>query len=185
MHNIPPVELVPHHAVVKAGGLLHQALGKGGLVVKARVQKAVLLDGLVAVLLGFREEGLVVFHPVVGRDHQIGGIFLRLFHQQAGGVRSKVIITVGKLQVFAGGHRDGQIPGGGHPAVGLVDEQDAFVHPGVHVRHLQAHVAAAVVHQNDLQVLIALLADALHAAGDVKLRVVDRHDHADQRLLHP
>ena len=185
MYNIPPVKLVPHHAVVKAGGLLHQALGKGGLVVIARIQKAVLLDGLVAVLLGFGEEGLVVLHPVVGRDHQVGGVLLRLFHQLAGGVRGEVVVTVGKLQVFAGGHGNSQVPGGRYPAVVLVDEQDAFVHPGVHIRHLQAHIAAAVVHQNDFQVLIALLTDALHTAGDVKLRVVDRHDHTDQRLLHP
>lgn len=81
-------------------------------------------------------------------------------------------------------HLHGQIAGGGHAAVGLVDEQDALVHPGVHLADVQAHILGAVVDDDDLQILIALPPDALDAAGDVFAGVVDRHDHAYQGLFH-
>ena len=105
-------------------------------------------------------------------------------HQQLSGLQGDPVVGVHELQEFPGGLVDGDVAGGGHPAVLLVDDPDAGVHLGVHPADGQADVVAAVVDQQDLQVIIGLLADALDAGGQVGGGVVDGDDDAHQGLFH-
>ena len=116
-------------------------------------------------------------------DDQVGIRPQRPVHQQFGGVGQDGVVGVHELQVLPLGVLQPQVAGGGHPAVGLVDEDDAFVHPGVHLAHLQAHILAAVVEQQDFDILVGLAANTFDTARNMVLCVVDRHNDADQRLI--
>ena len=104
-------------------------------------------------------------------------------YQRLGGGGLQIIVAVGKLQVFAPGQLQPQVAGGRNAPVVPVQQDDAAVDLGVHFAHLQAHILAAIVQQNDLDVLVGLAADAFDAAGNVAGRIVHRHNDADQRLF--
>ena len=148
-HKVRPVQLIPHHAVVKAGRLLHQPGGKLLLGHGAFQQKAegLHLDGTGDLGLLLAGAGLGRPDAVVVGNHQIGVGFLRPLYHQLGGVGLDGVVRVHKLQVLALRLPQSQIAGGRHAAVGLVNDHDAVIHPCEHFAHFQTHILRAVVEQ--------------------------------------
>ena len=183
-HNISAVELVPHDAVVEAGRLLHQPGGELLLRHRALHQKAERLHLRRAfgtgVVLG---AGLGRRDAVVMRNDKVCAALLGAGHQHFGRVGLDGIVGVDKLQIFALRLAQPHVAGRGDAAVRLVDKHDAVVDVRVHLAHVEADVPAAVVQQQDLKVFVGLAADALDAAGDMILCVINRYDDADKRLF--
>ena len=168
--DLPAVELVPHHAVVKAGGFFHQAAGELRLV-----HPGIRLHEAVHRGLAIRHDGAVV------ADDQIGLRFLRGLHQQA---RGELIVGIHKLQIFAARALDGDVARAGNAGVFLVDDDDARVEPRVHSADFQARVARAVVDEQHLEVLVTLMLDAFQTRNHVHCSVVNGHDDGDERAFH-
>ena len=184
VYDVGTVELIPHNTVVKAGRFLHQAGGKllfrhGTLQQKAEgLHFGRALGAGAGLAARARRRDAVV----VG-DHQVCPALLGTSHQHFGGVGLDGIVRIHKLQILALSLAQPQVAGGRHAAVGLIDQHNAVVHPGVHLAHLQANVLAAVIQQQNLNVFVSLAADTLYAAGNVILCIVYGDNNTDKRLF--
>ena len=99
--------------------------------------------------------------------------------------------TVGAVEMFGGGVQILAV-GSAHP--GVARERKPLVlladdhHAGVFCPELltdgKAAIRGAIVHHDDLKVLVALAADAFQTAGKSLFHVVNGHDHADERGVH-
>ena len=123
-------------------------------------------------------------HPVKVGDHQVAAGDLRRPDEGLGGIGGEPVVPVGKLEVLALGQVHGLIPGVGHAAVGLVQGDKAAVGGRRPVTQGGGAVGTAVVHQEALEIGVALGPDALYALLQVGRHVVDRNDDADQGLTH-
>ena len=182
--NVGAVELIPHHTVIKAGRFLHQPCGEllfrhGTLQQKAKGLHLGRALGAVAVFAARARRR----DAVIMRDHQVSAAFLGPRHQHFSRVGLDGIVGVHKLQILAPGLPQPQVAGRRHAAVGLVDQHNAVIDPGVHCAHLQADILAAVVQQQNFDIFIGLAADALHAAGNMILCVVNGYNDTDKRLF--
>ena len=146
------VEFVPEHAVKIGGRLVHQPEREVVFVIHARGQEAIfphfrgpghghhaqLVLQLFQYLFGFgstcRDDHFV------GRDDQVSVVLLGSGHQMPGVIRVNVVVTVHKLDVFAGGQFQAQVPGVRDAGVGLVHQNDA----GILFAELFAHGQALV-----------------------------------------
>jgi len=189
-HNVGAVELVPHHAVIKAGGLLHQATGKCVFIQGAFHQKAESLHPVLRIQDGVQHtlhHGIPHgfwqadrrFNAVVVGNHHIGVAGFRFLYQQLGGIGLDEIIRIHKLKVFAVGFLHAKVAGGGNSAVVFVDHHNAAVNTGIALADGIADILAAIVEQNDLQIPVGLAADALNTAGNMVRCVVNRNNNAD------
>ena len=194
-HQIGAVKLVPHHAVVKARRLLHQSAGEFFLCHKAHRQKAECLEfrqPLRQLLLFIRQKRvklrflfrLVRHNAVIRRNDEIGVVILRTLNEELCRKRLQCVVRVHKLQIFAPRHAHAEVPRRRNAGVFLINQNDARVCLREHLAHRVAHVLRAVVQKQYFKIFIRLPPNALHAAHNVVLRVVDRHDHADKRFLH-
>ena len=95
-----------------------------------------------------------------------------------------MIITVHELQIFALCQPHSHIAGNGKPLVFLVYHHDAGVLCPELLTDGKAVIRRAIIQHDDLQFLIALAADAFQTAGNTILRVIHRHDNADERVCH-
>src|SRR5665811_21797 len=66
-------------------------------------------------------------------------------------------------------------------SIGLTDELDPFIQPGVMFRNRVTAIGRSIVDNHDLDVGIVLVADRVEALIEVVLNVVDRHDDAEER----
>ena len=199
--DLPAVQFVPQHPVVIGGRLFHQAEGKGPGVHQALGQEIVdpefrrLLFFLVR-LRGFPwQQGGQFFlnpaagghfpgdHHFIGGDHQVGPVFLGGIHQMFGVIGVQIVVAVHELDIFAPCQLQAQVPGVGHPGIFLVHQDNPGVHLPVHLADLEADVLGAVVQNDDLDVPMGLGPDALNAAGNVILGIVNRQNDADQWLF--
>ena len=171
--DLPAVEFVPHHAVVEARGLFHQAAGKLRFIhFGIRLHEAV-------------HDRLAVWHDgAVIADDQIGACFLGGFHQQARGVRVELIVRIHELQIFALCALNGDVARAGNAGVFLVDDDDAWIEPRIHPADFKAGIAGTVVDEQHFQVFIALAFDAFQARNHVHGGIVDGHDDGDERAFH-
>ena len=108
-HNIPAVQLVPKHAVVKIRGVLHHV---GGVFLPA--EDAVLVD---VPLVG----DPLAHNPVEVRHHQIAPVLLHGPHQEFGRVRGNPVVGVQELEIAAPGLAEAEVPGAGHAGILLVE----------------------------------------------------------------
>ena len=122
-------------------------------------------------------------HPV-GRDDQRGIVLLGGSHHTLGEIRGKVVITVHELQIFSLCQPHSHIAGDGKALVFLVHHR----HTGVFCTKLiadgKAVIRRAIVQHDDLQLLIGLAANTFQTAGNTILRIIHRHDNADERVCH-
>ena len=111
----------------------------------------------------------------VARAH-VGDLELEL-------ARLPPVVAVEEGDVAAAGRLDAGIAGGGDATVaGLRQRADARVVGGHAAQHFQRAVARAVVDRQQFPVRPALRANAADRTREPGLRVVDRHDDADQRV---
>ena len=66
----------------------------------------------------------------------------------------------------------------------LVDCRYAFFLCGIFVADGSTGIGGTVVHQQGLKILIGLVQDAVHAAAEISLHIVDRDNDTDQLCLH-
>ena len=192
--HLAAVELVPQHAVEIGGGLVHQAAGKGVLVVHALGQKTVYPHLRRAGDVHHAKVVLQLFqhlfglggpggdHHLVRCDDQVGVVLFGSGDQMLGEVRVDIVVAVHELHILAAGQLQAQVAGVGHAGVGLVHQHDALVLCAECFAHGQALILGAIVQHDDLDVLPALGADALQTAGDVVLGVVHGQNDADKGL---
>ena len=172
LNQIAAIELVPHHAVIKACGLGQKLTGEVALREHARpVKKAV-------------HRHLVAVDPAVVRDDEVAGSLLRALDKQARCVRIEPVVAVGKLQILAVGGADGEVARGRNAAVRFFQHRDAPVRARVHVADGEAHIITAIVDEEDLEVFIPLAQDAADAVGEMGGGVVYRNDDADKGFVH-
>ena len=118
--DIPPIELVPHDAVVEAGRLLHQAAGKLRFI-HFDIRGHVAVNRRFAGRFALGEAGAVI------ADDEVGLCFHRGFDQQARGVGVELVIGIDELQILPRGALDGDVARAGNTAVFLVDDDDARI----------------------------------------------------------
>ena len=98
------------------------------------------------------------------------------------------VVGVHEADPLPARHVEPGVAGVGQPPVGLVDDPHAPVAGRELVADGGAAVGRAVVHQDDLEVLVGLREDGLHARPQVRLHLVYGHDHRDEggggRLVH-
>ena len=123
-------------------------------------------------------------HPPEAADHQISPGGPGGADQPLGSGGGQVVVPVHKLEVLPRSPLQSGIAGGGYPGVGLVEHVKAGVGGGPGVTEGGAGVGGAVIHQPHLQVLPRLGGNGVQAVVQIGLRVVDRHDNADEGLLH-
>ena len=120
-------------------------------------------------------------------DADLAEGLLRRFIEHLQKIRVYPVITVHEGQPAAGtvrkGPVDAGIPGGGQTAVLLMDDMDPAVSPGIIFAQLSTVVRAAVIHQNQFKIGIALAQNAVHTAAQEFLDLVDRHNHTDVRHI--
>ena len=127
--------------------------------------------------------GFAAVYAVVMRDHHVRTRVFGPLNERGRGARSKVIVAVHKLDVFALCGRDARVARGGNARVFLVDDMDTGVDAFVHVADGAGSVLAAVVDEEYLDVSVGLFADALDAARKVRRRVVHGDDDGYERLF--
>ena len=175
--DIPPIELVPHDAVVEAGRLLHQAAGKLRFI-HFDIRGHVAVNRRFAGRFAFREAGAVI------ADDEVGLCFRRGFDQQARGVGVELVIGIDKLQILPRGALDGDVARAGNTAVFLVDDDDALIQTGIHAADFKACVVGAVVDQKHLQILVFLVLDALQTRNHILGGIVNWNDDGNKRVFH-
>ena len=166
-HNGAAVELVPQHAIVEVGGILHHV---GGVLLPGH--DAILLD---IPLLRYP----IPHHPVEVGNHHIAGASFHAPHQGAGGVGGDPVIAVQELQVCSFRVIQRQIPAGGDTGVGLMEDPNPAVPVRAGITDGAGTVGAAVIHQQQLKILVLLIQNAVDTASNGFFRIVDRDDDAD------
>ena len=169
-NNLPPVQLIPEYAVIEIRRVFHHV---GGELLSRHA--AVLLD---IPLLG----DALSRHPVKIRDHQIAAVLLGHAHQELRGVRRDPVVAVGKLKIGSPGVSHRQVPGRRHAAVFLMDHADPHIPRGVLVADGAGAILAAVVDEQQLEIRILLPEYAVHAAPQIFLRIVNRHNNGNHRV---
>ena len=171
LHNqIPAVQLVPEYTVVEAGRVLHHLAG----ILPPRHHA----DGHYPVLAGNEFAG----YAVEIRNYQIrlmrfgGGdeLFCRIGRQP--------VVAVHKLQVVPAGFGNTEVARGGCAGVGLVNHTDAGIFLHVAVTNQRRGILAAVIHQNQLQIGIGLLQNAVGTAPQGAFGVIHRNNHGYHRV---
>ena len=194
--DLPAVEFVPQHAVVKGGRLLHQAAGVVLPAVNALRQKAVFvhldlgrfrLDAQRFLQCFQRVPGLAGVggdhHPVRG-DHQIRAVLQGGLHKFLGVIGVQNIIAVRKLDIVALRKGKPGVPRAGNALVLLIHHHETGILCPELLADGKAVVRRAIIQHDDLQLLIGLAADAFQTAGKPLLGVVHGHDDADERIRH-
>ena len=97
-------------------------------------------------------------------------------HDLGIGVGCQEVVSVNEREAVACRCVDAGVAGVAQSAVWLVDDAYAAVFQSPFVAQLWAVVGRAVVDEDHLQVVIALLQNALHAAFQRALRAVDGND---------
>ena len=170
LHDLPAVQLVPKNTIIEIRGIFHHV---GGIFLPG--ENGVLVD---VPLVG----NPLSHHPVKIRDDQVALVVFRCPDQREGGLRRDPVIAVQKLEVGAPGLGKGQVPGVGHAGVFLVEHPDPLVPGGVAVTQAAGGVRAAVIDQQQLVILIRLVQNAVHTAGQGLFRVVYGNDDTDNRM---
>ena len=156
-----PEELVPAQGT---GPVLEEIpqIGLGGEpadpVSSGTVHRAVLIDKPEAAV---DDVSMLCFHG--------------LRHPPAG-VRLKIIVSIHKGDVFAGGDSQTGVSGGGGTGVGLMDHPDAAILPGISVADGTAPIRGAVIDQDDLQLPVCLGEDAFDAFFQIGFDPVNRNN---------
>ncbi len=70
------------------------------------------------------------------------------------------------------------------PPVFLVDCCYTLFLCGIFVADGSTGIGGTIIHQQDLKIPIGLVQDAVHAAAEISLHIVDRNNDADQLCLH-
>ena len=103
----------------------------------------------------------------------------KIFHMIGG----YIVVRVHEADVLAPGQLHSLIPGVGQTAVCLVKDLNTMVLFRPAVAHSGAGVRRAVVHKDDLDILIALGQKAFHASVQESLHLVDRNDNGNERVF--
>ena len=191
--EIPAVELIPQHTVVKGIGLFNQLPGvllpgvhPGGQITVGPGAGRVAPEHGAQHLFPRADVLHVVLwiHHPEGRDHKIGGVGLGGGDELFGKVRGQPVVAVHELDVAAMGQRKPLIAGVRRAGIGLVHQRDAVVLSGKSTADREGVVFGAVVQQDDLDAFIALGTDAFYTAGNAACGVVHGHDDADKGKFH-
>ena len=152
-HNIPAVQLVPQHTVVKIRRVLHHMcceLFSG--------EHAFLFD----VSLGRQT---LSHHAVkVGNDH-ITAILLRCPHEQSGGIRCNPVVTVEELQIFSPGTVKRPVPAVGDSGVLLLDHNNSGILVSVLFTNVAGSIRTAIIDQQQFKIRIFLVQNAVDTAS--------------------
>ena len=114
----------------------------------------------------------------MGDDHT-GIILLYGVEHVSVGAGLETVIAVHKRNIAALGHLQRRVASGPWPGILLIDNNNSPVPGSILPAKRQAVILAAVVDQDDFQVLNPLGKDAAKRRGEHMLGIVDRDDDAD------
>ena len=86
------------------------------------------------------------------------------------------------VDILALGRFEPRFAGQRQPGIGLVYHENTTVARGILAAYFQTAVAAAVVHHDDLQLVVRLPAYRVERPPDLPLQIVDRNNNRNQRL---
>ena len=98
-------------------------------------------------------------------------------------LRRDVIVRIDERDILAPRDLQPRVARGGQAAVLLVNLADAAVPLRIRLHDRRAAVLRAVVDQDQLEIIKRLREDAVQAPGQIRLHLIDRHDHA--HAAHP
>ena len=125
------------------------------------------------------QRAAVFVNAVGGAGGHAAAARLQRGQQHGVKVRLHQIVGVHKADVVPGGGVQPGVAGAGRAAVRLVDDPHPAVLRGQPVAQFAAAVGAAVLHQQQLQVVVGLGQHAAHRQRQQVFGVVHRHDNAD------
>ena len=116
-------------------------------------------------------------------DCRLGMIFFRGIKQITSHIRMNVVIAVNQQKPLPGHGIHPRIPGTGYTAVFLMNH----LNPGIGLCRLgadiQRMIGRTVVHQNDFQILVTLLAERADTAGKNRFSIINRYNNGNQILV--
>ena len=121
-------------------------------------------------------------YPVKIGDHQIAACLFHPPHHQPGGIRGQPVVAVHKLKIRARRPANSQIPAVGDPGIFLVNHSHSGILLPVSAADFPGPVRTPVIYQNQLQILIVLIQNAVHTAFQIFLCVKNRYNHRDRRF---
>ena len=174
--DLGAVEFVPGHGV-------DRAVGGVELIQQILPTENTLLRG--AGKVGRVTALAVLLHVLDRAEGHIGVVLLAGVVQRLQKARQYDIVGVDEGIVAALGVINARIARSGQALVLLVNDPHALVPGSVFIADLGAAVGGAIVDEQHLDGHIDLLGqDALDALFQIRLGVVDRHDHADRNMFH-
>ena len=105
-------------------------------------------------------------------------------HKVLGVIGVQNIIAVRKLDIVALRKGKPGVPRAGNALVLLIHHHETGILCPELLADGKAVVRRAIIQHDDLQLLIGLAANTFQTAGNTILRVIHRHDNADERVCH-
>ena len=129
--------------------------------------------------------GAVVILGDMLTDGHAGGVFVRQAIEILDEIEIHVIVGIDAGDILPCGVGDPVVAGIGQAAVFLVQSLDAGVLARVPVAHGAAAVGRTVIDHQDLEIVVGLVQNGLHAAVEVCFYIVNWKNNRDQRSVHP
>ena len=121
----------------------------------------------------------ILRHEAIIINHQLRARPLRRGHRVRQHRRLNRVVRIDQRDILAPRDVQPRVSRRGKAAVRLVHLTDARVLRGVFRHDSRAVVLRAVIHQNQLKILESLRKDAVKAPRQIRLHLIDRHDHTD------
>ena len=166
--DVAAENFIPQHAVIKAVAQALQAAQELGTLHRIGAFAQIADGSGRAQHLGIR------------RQHQIALIFLGAANELFQRIRRKLVVHIHKAVIIAGRVAHGGIAGFGHAGVLLMKRDNARILFLPAHQHIPRCIAAAVINNDDLEVLPALAQDAVQASIQVPCPVPDGDNDADK-----
>ena len=160
-----------------------QAFAEYGLVGVQRIREHAHMFGFGGAFTGFHRDFLDLGDaelPPAGLAHVRAGRNQRV-QQQFDVAAVEDVVIVGERDVIAVRRIQSGVLRLRDATIRLVDNAHAIVSPLVFVQNHRAGIGGAVVHEDDLQMLVRLPKNRIHAVTQVFLGVVHRNDDRDKR----
>ena len=122
-------------------------------------------------------------HPEAHHSH-VRILFLQVTAKRFQHPAVQKVITVHKAEIRSLCPFEPRVARCRESPVFLVDCCYTFFLCGIFVADGSAGIGGTIVHQQDLKILIGLVQDAVHAAAEISLHIVDRNNDTDQLCLH-
>ena len=152
-HNIPAVQLVPQHTVIKIRRILHHMCCE-------------LFSGEHALLFDVSLGGQTLSHHAVKvRNDHVTAVLLRCPHEQSGGIRCDPVVTVEELQIFSPGTVKRPVSAVGDSGVLLLDHNDSGILVSVLFTNIAGSIRTAIIDQQQFIIRIFLVQNAVDTAS--------------------